>query len=91
MALNFQKPDLFMHLNQGFFRLNGGCGYVLKPSVMRREAPGDTGEEEGNIPFSPDMEEPHPDVTPITLEIEVRVINLHVEHFLFHFLETRLV
>ena len=24
-----------MFLNQGKFRQNGGCGYVLKPQVMR--------------------------------------------------------
>ena len=24
-----------MFLNQGKFRQNGGCGYVLKPKVMR--------------------------------------------------------
>ena len=30
-----QCPDVWMHLNQGFFRQNGGCGYVLKPEVMR--------------------------------------------------------
>ena len=30
------SSDVWMHLNQGLFRLNGGCGYVLKPEVMRR-------------------------------------------------------
>ena len=24
-----------MFLNQGKFRQNGGCGYILKPKVMR--------------------------------------------------------
>jgi len=24
-----------MYLNQGKFRQNGGCGYILKPEVMR--------------------------------------------------------
>ena len=24
-----------MYLNQGKFRQNGGCGYILKPKVMR--------------------------------------------------------
>ena len=68
-----------MHLNQGFFRLNGGCGYVLKPLVMRRDDPGGTGEsgEEGSIrpggkaPYNPEMMVPHPAVTPVHLEIEV--------------------
>ena len=28
-----------MHLNQGRFRQNGGCGYVLKPEILRRVNP----------------------------------------------------
>ena len=67
-TLNFQTLDTYMHLNQGFFRLNGGCGYVLKPAVMRREDPGG-----GSTPFDPEMNTPHPDVTPIDLEIEVNL------------------
>ncbi|XP_032221029.2 1-phosphatidylinositol 4,5-bisphosphate phosphodiesterase zeta-1 isoform X2 [Nematostella vectensis] len=35
VSLNFQKPDFAMHLNQGKFRINGGCGYVLKPETLR--------------------------------------------------------
>ena len=35
--------DNFMFLNQGKFRQNGGCGYVLKPKVMRN--PTGTGKE----------------------------------------------
>lgn len=75
-ALNFQYPEIEMHLNQGFFRLNGGCGYVLKPLVMRREDPGGTGgsgtsRPGGGAPYNPDMMVPHPDVPPIQLEIEV--------------------
>ena len=27
-------PENYMFLNQGKFRQNGGCGYVLKPKVM---------------------------------------------------------
>ena len=33
-ALNYQTPDRGMQLNQAKFQLNGGCGYVLKPSFM---------------------------------------------------------
>ena len=66
VALNYQYPDIPMHLNQGFFRLNGGCGYVLKPAVMRKEDP-----DGGSTPFDPEMNTPHPDVPPIDLEIEV--------------------
>ena len=37
-AMVFATADVWMHLNQGFFRQNGGCGYVLKPEVMRRSS-----------------------------------------------------
>ena len=66
VALNFQTVDTYMHLNQGFFRQNGGCGYVLKPSIMRREDPG-----KDLPPFDPEMQGPHPDVQAIDLDIEV--------------------
>ena len=35
VALNYQTACREMQLNQGLFRNNGGCGYVLKPSFMR--------------------------------------------------------
>lgn len=35
VAINFQKPDYGMHLNQGKFRKNGGCGFILKPDSLR--------------------------------------------------------
>ena len=35
VALNYQTPGLMMDLQEGKFAANGGCGYVLKPSVMR--------------------------------------------------------
>ncbi|XP_061106791.1 1-phosphatidylinositol 4,5-bisphosphate phosphodiesterase zeta-1-like [Conger conger] len=39
VALNFQSRGLPMDLNNGRFRDNGGCGYVLKPHFLRcREA-----------------------------------------------------
>ncbi len=34
VALNFQTPDSNLRLNDGRFRENGGCGYVLKPSSL---------------------------------------------------------
>ncbi|XP_044213643.1 1-phosphatidylinositol 4,5-bisphosphate phosphodiesterase zeta-1-like isoform X2 [Thunnus albacares] len=34
VALNFQSLGLPMDLNDGRFRDNGGCGYVLKPAVL---------------------------------------------------------
>lgn len=42
VALNFQTTDAALVLNDGFFRQNSGCGYVLKsftrPAVVPREA-----------------------------------------------------
>ena len=35
MALNFQTDSLPMHCNRAKFLVNGGCGYVLKPSFLR--------------------------------------------------------
>lgn len=34
VALNFQTPDAFLRLNDGRFRENGNCGYVLKPPSL---------------------------------------------------------
>lgn len=40
VALNFQTSDTHMALNDGRFRANGGCGYILKPpSVMNGKKP----------------------------------------------------
>uniref|UniRef100_A0A674JTX5 Phosphoinositide phospholipase C n=1 Tax=Terrapene triunguis TaxID=2587831 RepID=A0A674JTX5_9SAUR len=36
VALNFQTPGWEMDLNHGRFLVNGRCGYVLKPSFLRR-------------------------------------------------------
>ncbi|KAK6100671.1 Phosphatidylinositol-specific phospholipase C X domain family protein [Brugia pahangi] len=43
VSLNYQTLGLMMDLQQGKFSENGGCGYVLKPSIMREEVytPGD--------------------------------------------------
>lgn len=37
VALNYQTPDKAMQINQSKFRLNGGCGYLLRPDFMFRE------------------------------------------------------
>ncbi|BFZ19735.1 hypothetical protein BsWGS_22774 [Bradybaena similaris] len=37
IALNYQTPDRSMQLNQGRFLMNGRCGYVLQPEVMRSD------------------------------------------------------
>lgn len=34
VALNYQTGDKSMQLNQGKFRENGNCGYLLKPEFM---------------------------------------------------------
>jgi hypothetical protein len=39
VALNFQTPGEMMDLYDAKFRQNGGCGYVLKPSVMIEQIP----------------------------------------------------
>ena len=38
VALNFQRWDEAMQINHDLFRLNAGCGYVLKPSSRRTSA-----------------------------------------------------
>lgn len=37
VALNYQSVGPMMDLNIGRFAQNGGCGYVLKPAVMRED------------------------------------------------------
>ncbi|GFO31278.1 phosphoinositide phospholipase c, partial [Plakobranchus ocellatus] len=37
IALNYQTPDRALQLNQGRFLLNGRCGFVLQPEVMRSD------------------------------------------------------
>ncbi|CAD6188188.1 unnamed protein product [Caenorhabditis auriculariae] len=35
VGLNYQTPGLMMDLQEGKFSENGGCGYVLKPLIMK--------------------------------------------------------
>jgi len=35
VALNYQTPDVRKRVNDGKFRENGDCGYLLKPAYMR--------------------------------------------------------
>ncbi|XP_063928009.1 1-phosphatidylinositol 4,5-bisphosphate phosphodiesterase delta-4-like [Zophobas morio] len=35
VALNYQTGDRGMQLLRGLFKMNGGCGYVLKPDFLR--------------------------------------------------------
>ncbi|XP_068602512.1 1-phosphatidylinositol 4,5-bisphosphate phosphodiesterase delta-4 [Brachionichthys hirsutus] len=61
VALNFQTAGLEMDLNDGLFRQNGCCGYVLKPDFMR----------DGNTQFSPDKPEGRRGHKPLRLSIQV--------------------
>ncbi|KAM7407825.1 hypothetical protein PAMA_003540 [Pampus argenteus] len=61
VALNFQTAGLEMDLNDGLFRQNGCCGYVLKPDFMR----------DGNTQFSPEKPEERQDYKPLRLSIQV--------------------
>ncbi|XP_067459092.1 1-phosphatidylinositol 4,5-bisphosphate phosphodiesterase delta-4 [Thunnus thynnus] len=61
VALNFQTAGLEMDLNDGLFKQNGCCGYVLKPDFMR----------DGNTQFSPEKPEERQDYKPLRLSIKV--------------------
>ncbi|EPB67729.1 Phosphatidylinositol-specific phospholipase C, Y domain protein [Ancylostoma ceylanicum] len=37
VGINYQTPGLMVDLQEGRFAENGGCGYVLKPSVMNED------------------------------------------------------
>ncbi|KAK3086130.1 hypothetical protein FSP39_013958 [Pinctada imbricata] len=37
VALNYQTPDRQMQLHEGRFLMNGRCGYVLKPDILRNK------------------------------------------------------
>jgi phosphatidylinositol phospholipase C gamma-1 len=37
VALNYQTPDRSMQLNHARFRMNGSCGFVLRPEFMFKE------------------------------------------------------
>nr|XP_046259318.1 1-phosphatidylinositol 4,5-bisphosphate phosphodiesterase delta-4 [Scatophagus argus]XP_046259319.1 1-phosphatidylinositol 4,5-bisphosphate phosphodiesterase delta-4 [Scatophagus argus] len=61
VALNFQTAGLEMDLNDGLFRQNGCCGYVLKPDFMR----------DGSTQFSPEKPEERQGYKPLRLSIQV--------------------
>ena len=72
-----------MFLNQGKFRQNGGCGYILKPKIMRDSC--ETGitclvsyiVTVSNLycdaVYTPNMTKPHHAVAPVNLEITVSI------------------
>ncbi|XP_069010979.1 1-phosphatidylinositol 4,5-bisphosphate phosphodiesterase delta-4 isoform X2 [Embiotoca jacksoni] len=61
VALNFQTAGLEMDLNDGLFRQNGCCGFVLKPDFMR----------DGNTQFSPEKPEERQGHKPLRLSVQV--------------------
>ncbi|XP_070532655.1 inactive phospholipase C-like protein 2 isoform X2 [Ptychodera flava] len=58
---NYQTPGLMMDLYEGRFKQNGGCGFVLKPAVMREEI----------AFFSANTKEMIPGVSPQILHIKI--------------------
>uniref|UniRef100_F7E2P1 Phosphoinositide phospholipase C n=1 Tax=Monodelphis domestica TaxID=13616 RepID=F7E2P1_MONDO len=50
VAMNFQTPGPMMDLHTGWFLQNGGCGYVLRPSVMRDEVSYFSANTKGIVP-----------------------------------------
>nr|XP_046259083.1 inactive phospholipase C-like protein 1 [Scatophagus argus] len=53
VALNQQTPGAMLDLHRGRFSQNGGCGYVLRPSVMRDEVSYFSAHTQGCVPGVP--------------------------------------
>jgi len=60
-ALNYQKMGQAMHINEGRFRQNGHCGYVLKPDVYL----------DPEIELNPSLTGPIPTVRSKTLSLRI--------------------
>jgi len=69
VALNYQTCGLMMDLSDGRFMQNGGCGYVLKPAVMRDEI----------AYFKAGTRETIPGISPQILHIKVCTTMIHYE------------
>ena len=61
VAMNFQTPGPMMDLHTGWFLQNGGCGYVLRPSIMRDEVSYFSANTKGIVPG----------VSPLVLHIKI--------------------
>ncbi|XP_055899262.1 inactive phospholipase C-like protein 2 isoform X5 [Biomphalaria glabrata] len=61
VALNYQTAGLMMDLYHGWFQKNGGCGYILKPAIMREEI----------AYFSANTKDVIPGVSPQILHIKI--------------------
>lgn len=59
VALNFQTPDKPMQLNQAIFSMNGRCGYVLHPDIMKEDT------------FDPFDKNTLKGVEPITIQLQI--------------------
>ncbi|XP_032876257.1 1-phosphatidylinositol 4,5-bisphosphate phosphodiesterase gamma-1-like isoform X2 [Amblyraja radiata] len=59
VALNFQTPDKPMQLNQAIFSMNGRCGYVLHPNIMKEDI------------FDPFDKNTLKGVEPITIQLQI--------------------
>uniref|UniRef100_A0A3Q3G765 Phosphoinositide phospholipase C n=1 Tax=Labrus bergylta TaxID=56723 RepID=A0A3Q3G765_9LABR len=53
VALNQQTPGAMLDLHRGRFLQNGGCGYVLRPAVMRDEVSYFSAHTQGCVPGVP--------------------------------------
>ncbi|KAM3862039.1 inactive phospholipase C-like protein 1 [Diretmus argenteus] len=53
VALNQQTPGAMLDLHRGRFSQNGGCGYVLRPAVMREEVSYFSAHTQGCVPGVP--------------------------------------
>ncbi|XP_037543068.1 inactive phospholipase C-like protein 1 [Nematolebias whitei] len=53
VALNQQTPGAMLDLHRGRFSQNGGCGYVLRPAVMRDEVSYFSAHTHGCVPGVP--------------------------------------
>lgn len=78
VALNFQTAGEGMDLNDGLFRQNGNCGYVLKPSFMR------VAEKR----FDPETPHKRDNYKPIILTVQVQSAGSLPPHFIRTFLHS---
>lgn len=70
VALNYQTAGLMMDLYHGWFQKNGGCGYILKPAIMREEI----------AYFSANTKDVIPGVSPQILHIKVCLLTSSIPH-----------
>ena len=80
VALNYQSDGLPVHINQGKFADNGGCGYVLKaphllpPSIQGTEVAAPSGEQSDPLPDDFDVTGK---TAPVKLSLKIELISGH--------------